>query len=186
VKILAALLFLFLAARSWATGASTNASKVIRAFHLDELHESAPDFTFTDAKGVKSQLKDYRGKAILLHFWASWCTSCRKELPDLSRLGSELDSNKWVFLPISVDKPAEQEQALALLKDLGLEAQFRTIQELNSVEKYLTWGLPVTYLISPQGEIIARALGDRAWTANSSAVRELGALFTDDSAKTDK
>jgi thiol-disulfide isomerase/thioredoxin len=158
---------------------STRQSQVIDGLKMDELHQSAPDFDFTDAKGNQIQLKAYRGKAVLLHFWASWCTPCQKELPDLVQLSKKLNGKNWVFLPISVDGPDQKAKAVKFLQGLKPEVPYFQVQDSKAADKYKTWGLPVTYLISPSGEIVARALGRRDWGAiKPDTVHDLNELFS--------
>jgi thiol-disulfide isomerase/thioredoxin len=156
---------------------SSNLKEVIREFQMVELHQSAPNFTFTDAQGRKVDLSSYRGKAVLLHFWASWCTPCQKELPDLVQLSKLLDSKRWVFLPISVDEPDQRSKAAKFLEGLKGPVPFYRSNDPKAVDKYKTWGLPVTYLISPSGEIVARALGRKNWMPGQDAAHDLNDLF---------
>jgi thiol-disulfide isomerase/thioredoxin len=156
---------------------SASQKDVIHQFHMDEMNQAAPNFTFVDAQGHSVSLDSYRGKAVLLHFWASWCTPCQKELPELVQLAKQLDSKSWVFLPITVDEPSQRAKALKFLQGLKPQVPFFQLNDSKAAEKYKTWGLPVTYLISPSGEIIARALGRRDWLANPDAVNTLNLLF---------
>ncbi len=153
-------------------------NSVMHWFQMDELHQTAPDFTFSDAKGRKTLLSSYKGKAILLHFWASWCTPCQKELPDLVALSKQLDGKKWVFLPISVDEPEHHEKAMKFIEGIKSQVPFYQLTDPKAADKYKTWGLPVTYLISPSGEIVARALGRKNWTPNPVAAHDLNELFS--------
>src|SRR3954467_4967729 len=82
-----------------------------KSYRLDELDQDAPDFAIVDRQGKSFRLNDDRGKGVILHFWASWCDSCRKELPDLRALVSRLDANRWVFLPITVDEEDKRQEA---------------------------------------------------------------------------
>ena len=152
-------------------------SDVIRRYGLDELHEEAPSFVFTDALGKAIDFKTYRGKSVLLHFWASWCEPCRKELPELKKLVSEPGGESWVFLPISVDAPKDRGKALKFIRELKAKIPLNSLRTPGTADKYLTWGLPVTFWIDSRGEIVARALGKRDWLAKPDAARDLNSLF---------
>jgi peroxiredoxin len=169
---------LLMAAFSVPVAYSSNRQQVLHQYQMDELHQAAPDFTFSDAQGRKINLASYRGKAILLHFWASWCTPCQKELPDLALLSKQLDSRRWVFLPISVDEPEQRAKAAKFIEGLKPQMPFYQLTDSKAADKYKTWGLPVTYLISPSGEIVARALGRRDWVSSPAAIHDLNELFS--------
>ncbi len=158
-----------------AEGASESAW--ISHLHLDVLNQEAPDLDFLDSRGVNLSLSSFRGKAILLHLWASWCEPCRKELPDLERFSKQLDPQHWVFLPIAVNEPSERAQVETFLKTTAASIPFFMVQVSKNSQKYQTWGIPATYVISPQGKILARALGRRDWLGTANAARELNAAF---------
>jgi len=159
-------------------GFPADLSQVIHQLKLDELHQAAPDFAFSDAHGRQKNLAGFRGKSVLLHFWASWCTPCQVELPDLMQLSKQLDSKRWVFLPVSVDEPDQSGKAIKFLQGLKPPVPFYQLKDPKAADKYKTWGLPVTYLVSPSGEIVARALGRRDWKVNSAAAHDLNELFS--------
>lgn len=159
-------------------GFSSIRTQVIRQFQMDELSQTAPDFAFINAQGRQFNLGSFRGKAVILHFWASWCTPCQKELPDLMLLSQQLDSKRWVFLPVSVDESDQRDKVIQFLQGTKSKVPFYQIKDPKEADKYKTWGLPVTYLISPSGEIVARALGRREWTTKKDAAHDLNELFS--------
>ncbi len=65
----------------------------------------APDFALTDLDGKEHKLSDYKGKKVLLVFWATWCPPCRKEIPDLIQLRKTVGKDKLAMLAISNEKP---------------------------------------------------------------------------------
>ena len=64
----------------------------------------APDFTLKDIDGRSVSLSDFRGKQVVLHFWASWCPDCREETPQLKAAQAAADPSKVVFVSVSFDK----------------------------------------------------------------------------------
>jgi thiol-disulfide isomerase/thioredoxin len=162
----------------------SNEDRWISDLHFDELNQEAPDLSFVDATGKSLSLSSYRGKAILLHLWATWCKPCQKELPDLENFSKQLDSREWVFLPIAVNEPSERVQLEKFLKTIPVAVPLFQVRQSTNSEKYQTWGLPATYVISPTGKILARALGRRDWLGIPNAARDLNAAFVP--AKKDK
>ena len=86
---------------------------------LEEIKDrpAAPDFTLSNPDGKKLSLKDYRGKLVFLNFWATWCESCREEMPAMERLYREFKGQGFEVLAVNVkDKRSD---ALAFVKKLG-------------------------------------------------------------------
>ena len=70
-----------------------------------------PDLAFTDADDKPVKLADYKGKTVLLNFWATWCAPCVKEMPSLDKLQAEMGKDKFVVLPLSLDGPSKPKVA---------------------------------------------------------------------------
>lgn len=126
--------------------------------HLDKLNQSAPVFAVTYNK----TLSNFQGQWVLLHFWATWCSPCRKELPELERLYSRCDSKKVAFITVSIDEE-HKDKVTSFIHSLDLKLPVVFGMDANISRSYWNWGVPVTYLINPKGKIIARALGPRDW-----------------------
>lgn len=122
----------------------------------------------------KVSLKDFRGRLVLLNFWASWCLPCREEMPAMERLYQEFKNQGFVILAVNVKD--KQKDALAFVKELKLTypALFDPEGEVGLL--YGAWGLPTTYLIGRQGEGLARAWGPADWY-NPGARRLIKALL---------
>ena len=148
---------------------------VIKTLKLDSMHEPAPDFEYANVDGKKHHLSELKGQAVILHFWANWCVSCRKELPDLQRATQKWAKNSIVFLPISVEGSENKKESLSFLKENAPELSYLIPTEAKSVHRYWAWGLPATYLINTKGELVARALGARNW--NDVSAKEVRALL---------
>ncbi|MBI2339562.1 MAG: TlpA family protein disulfide reductase [Deltaproteobacteria bacterium] len=102
--------------------------------------KQAPDFSLKDEKGQKVALSQYRGKVVLLHFWATWCPPCVEEFPSLDRLVQKFDGAKFALIAVSVDEE-------------GMEA----------VREYGTYRLPESFLIDKNGKVTKKISGPQDW-----------------------
>ena len=130
---------------------------------LQELKDlaPAPDFTLLDPDGRKVSLKDFRGKVVFLNFWASWCESCREEMPAMDRLYREFKGKGLEIVAVNVKdkRPA----ALAFVKELKLSYPILMDPEGEVGLLYGAFGLPLTYLIDRKGTLLARLWGPADW-----------------------
>jgi peroxiredoxin len=140
----------------------------------DAVGKAAPlDFTLKDMNGVSVSLASFKGKIILLNFWATWCPPCKVEIPDLISL-QEQYKDDVVVLGFSVDDTAEQLRPFAaeykmnypVLVGLGHEK----VQEAYGP----MWGIPVTVIIGRDGTIAKKQSGIRS---REQIEREIKALL---------
>lgn len=141
--------------------------KLLNAAGIQELKQEAPDFTIVDIDGKKTNLKDYRGKVVMIHIWATWCKPCKDEFPLFENVYRKFKDKDFVFLPIAIDQNASREEAASLAKKLGASFSIYLAREGNITDRYWTWGVPVTYFIDKKGWIAGRAIGPRDWGSNS-------------------
>jgi peroxiredoxin len=130
---------------------------------LEKLNDTSPrpNFTLPDPSGKKVSLEDFRGKLVMLNFWASWCVPCRDEMPAMERLYQEFRNKGFVVLGVNVrDK---RDDAMALLTELGVTYPVVFDPPGRWMLAYGAWGLPNTYLIGPDGRGIARLRGHVDW-----------------------
>lgn len=135
----------------------------LKAIGIQELKQEAPDFTIKDTDGKVMSLKDFRGKVVILHFWATWCKPCKEEFPLFEKMYQRFKDNDIVFLPIAIDAKATQEDIDAFAKGLGARFLVYLAKPGNVPDRYWTWGVPVTYFLDRNGWIIGRAIGPRKW-----------------------
>lgn len=131
---------------------------------LDELRplavgQIAPEIELPNPDGEVLKLSDLRGKYILIDFWAAWCKPCREENPNLVRLYAEYKDKGFDVLGVSLDRSRE-DWVKAIEVDGLTWAQVSDLQYFNSVaaETYQISAIPATYLIDPDGRIIAKDL----------------------------
>ena len=130
---------------------------------------SAPDFTLPNLEGKKIALKDFRGKLLMLNFWASWCLPCREEMPAMERLYQRYKDKGFVILGVNIKD--EKKSALSFVKELKITFPIAFDPKGEVGLLYGAWGLPTTYLIDAKGIALARAWGPADWY--SPGAREL-------------
>ena len=120
-----------------------------------------PEFSLSTPDGKKISLKDFRGKIVLLNFWASWCVPCREEMPAMEKLYQEYKLKNFVILAIAVKD--RKQDAIDFVKELKISYPVALDPEAQVGSLYGAWGLPATYLIGPNGEGLARGWGPAEW-----------------------
>lgn len=122
---------------------------------------AAPDFTMNDVDGKSVKLSDFRGKWVLLDFWASWCNPCRRENPNLVKAYNQFKDKGFTILGISLDKPTDREKWLDAIKADGLVwTQLSDLKawENEAAKLYDVNAIPMNFLINPEGKIMAKYL----------------------------
>ncbi len=123
------------------------------------VNKQAPDFALPDASGKMVSLASFKGKYLLVDFWASWCSPCRMENPNVVKAYSEFKDKNFAILGVSLDKEKDPWQQ-AVQEDKLAWTQVSDLKYWNSkaVEVFKFEGIPFNILIDPQGKIIAQEL----------------------------
>lgn len=136
-----------------------------RAGYFQRDHRKmAPDVTFYARDGKPVHLTDYRGKVVLLNFWATWCAPCVAEAPSLAALSDEL---KRTLPDVVILAPALDDSGFKAIDPFVEKLHIETLAVVHDKKKeafeFGTRKLPETWLISRDGEILERFVGEVDW-----------------------
>ena len=121
------------------------------ATHTREL---ARDFTLTTLAGEPVTLSDYRGKWVLLNFWATWCPPCVEEMPYLNQLAAERD-----LIVLGVNFNEDRERVAQFVAEKGIDFPILLEPDDITLLFYGVRGLPRTFLIAPDGTLARSVIG---------------------------
>ncbi len=126
----------------------------------------APDFTLADRDGNEYSLTSLRGKVVFVNFWATWCKSCKEEMPSMQALYSYMKERDMPFemLAISMDRVTTQREIKPFAKSLGLTFPILLDAWGRTDGKYKLTGVPETYIIDQNGNVAEKIVGPRDWT----------------------
>jgi len=136
-------------------------------------NSGAQGFSFTDIRGSQVRLKDFRGKWVLVNFWAPWCPLCRMEMPHLNHIDK---SNDIEVVGIAMDYGMDTESTLEVAKSMTYPNVLggnrfdpaNASTQVGPVHFY-----PVSYLYNPNGEQVARLTGLVSETRLRKAIEEI-------------
>lgn len=135
----------------------------VAKFVLAKEPKPLPELAFTDAEDKPVTLSSYKGKTVLMNFWATWCAPCVKEMPSLDKLQAEMSKDKFVVLPLSLDGPSRAKVAPFYadrkLANLGIFFD-KGKKVLGALGVSV---LPTSILVDAQGRELGRLEGDADW-----------------------
>lgn len=149
-------------------GATQGMARQFVHFTRFKTAEPLPSLRLAGPDGNEAKLEAFRGKYILLNFWATWCAPCVKELPSLQALSDNYKRPDFVIMAVSVDDPSRIDQIPGFLRRIRVRdvanwsdyrADLQTAFAFNA--------LPVTYLIDPQGRVLYEMSGPAEWNSPS-------------------
>lgn len=126
---------------------------------------AAPDFDFPDLSGKRGRLSDYRGRPVLVSFWALWCSPCRRELAALADLRRRLAGTPIALFAVNLGDSAERiTEFLAEYPAPDLPVLLDT--EKSAAAPWHVRGLPVAYVVGADGILRLGAIGERDWRSS--------------------
>ncbi len=125
----------------------------------------AKDFSLKDMDGKTHTLKDYRGKPVIINFWATWCPPCREELPAMNKGWQKIKPLGIGMIAINVGE--DEDTIFNFMADYPIEFQVLLDTSGDIINDWSVMGLPTTFVLDKNGYIIYRAIGGRDWSSDA-------------------
>ena len=135
---------------------------------------TAPDFKLTTLKGDQMNLSDYRGKKVILNFWATWCPPCKAEMPHMQKFYENNKENGIEVIAVNltnIDKG--QENIEAFVNDYGLTFDIPLDVDGDVGTQYQAFTIPTSYIIDSNGIITKRIVGPMDESMMTNLVSEI-------------
>ncbi|MDX2252048.1 MAG: TlpA disulfide reductase family protein [Nitrospira sp.] len=142
--------------------------------HAVRVGDEAPNFRLRDLDGNLTSLSQFRGKVVLLNFWATWCGPCRVEMPAMEQLYRTYSRREFQILAVSTD-PQGAAVTRPFQQKTGLSFPILHDTEMQIGLTYGARSLPMTFMVDRQGVVRQKIFGARDW--DSPEARELVQLL---------
>jgi peroxiredoxin len=126
-------------------------------FGVINIGQQAPDFSIKDKTGNEVKLSDHRGNVVFLNFWATWCTPCVDEMPEMQIVNRLFKDRKFRMMAISVDTDWSYVDKFYEQYKLDLPTYLDPGRKI--AELYKTTGYPETFIIGPNGTVLKKVIG---------------------------
>ena len=130
---------------------------------------ATPPLELADLDGKTHRLADYKGRAVLVNFWATWCEPCRAEMPSFERLRGAMEAQRVTVLAVNLAEP--ESRIRRFLEATPVRYPILLDRDGTTARAWQARMLPATYVIGPDGKIRYRHLGELDWS--SPEVREM-------------
>lgn len=119
------------------------------------------DFKLLDMNGKTHTLADYKGNPVIINFWATWCPPCREELPSMNRGWKKIKAEGIAMLAINVGE--DEDTIFEFNGDYPIDFTVLLDKTGEVINQWPIKGLPTTFVLDSNGQLIYRAIGGRAW-----------------------
>ena len=133
-----------------------------------------PALELSDLGGARHRLADYRGKVVLVNFWATWCTPCREEMPSIEQLKKALAGRPFAVLAVNVDEP--DSRVRNFLSQLPLDFTVLMDPGKQATAAWKVRILPASFLVARDGRVRYTVTGELDW-ANEHVIKLVSELF---------
>ena len=135
---------------------------------------ATPPLALADIEGRQHRLESYRGKVVLVNFWATWCEPCRDEMPSIERLRRSMDGRPFAVLAVNLAEP--DSRIRAFLEKIPVGFPVLLDRDTAVAKAWKARILPATYIVGPDGKIRYAHLGELDWS-QESVRRAIAALL---------
>ena len=154
------ILFFFFCFSIFSSISQTNEDVPLNNIAINEIPKPISPLFFEDFSGKKINLKDYKGKLIIINFWTTWCAPCKKEMPSLDVLYQNTRFKNIQIFAVNMEQP-NREKTEKFYKDLNIKnLKIYFDSNLNFVKEFKLRGVPTRVLINKNGEEFGRIIGE--------------------------
>ncbi len=121
----------------------------------------APGFKMMDMDDLSHKLSDYKGKPVIINFWATWCPPCRAELPSMNRAWKKVKDEGIEMLAINVSE--DEDSIFIFTGEYPIDFTVLLDESGAEIRHWPIRGLPTTFVLDPEGRIVYQAVGSREW-----------------------
>ena len=146
-------------------GSLLTVSYAQESLSLIKQNPPAADFNLPDMDGEMFSLSSYKGKTVIINFWATWCPPCREELPSMNRAWHKIKDDNIAMIAINVGE--DEDTIFSFMGDYPIDFQVLLDQSGDVINKWPIKGLPTTFVLDPKGHLHYRAIGGREWDSDS-------------------
>jgi thiol-disulfide isomerase/thioredoxin len=125
-----------------------------------------PPLALKDLEGRAHALEDYRGKVVLINFWATWCEPCRAEMPSINKLRAALAGQPFVVLAVNLGE--SEPRIRRFMEQLPLGFTVLLDRESTAAKAWRARVLPASYLVGPDGRVRYAVIGEYDWTQDAA------------------